>query len=317
MSQIKPMPVHIREYYKAMHEAYIHRKEELVRLIDAMAINLDRLHNSVSERYEALAKYNIDLSKYTEFINNKYENGSFLRLANGAYLNKPNDYELVADLYELLKLAKEQKELYDYEKELEFINKALAVKPNEYIRIIRLYFEEVHKHLILKGEAYSFGKGIGDLIINRVKTINKKGGLDWAATKAKKEEILARGGRIYDAASEKFAKDNGLEYNYEEYRVFKNSEYFYEIFLAYQKFPNAESFVFTPQDYRSTEVRGKSNKMLMEECNGDLVKACELPVDLRTKLAICNEMDKTLYTNFIRNEGQTSYKYATPSWQDR
>ena len=55
----------------------------------------------------------------------------------------------------------------------------------------------------------------------------------------------------------------------------------------------------------------------MEECNGNLVKACELPVDLRTKLAICNEMDKTLYTNFIRNEGQTSYKYATPSWQDR
>lgn len=317
MSQIKPMPVHIREYYKAMREAYTQRKEELVRLVDALSITLDRLHNSVAERYDALAKYNIDLSKYTEFINNEYENGSFLRLANGAYLNKPNDYELVADLYELLKLAKEQKEIYDYKKEIEFIDRCLAIKPNDYIRIIRTYFQEVHKHLILKGEAYSFGKGIGDLIINRVRTHDKAGGIDYAATKAKREEILARGGRLYDPESEAFAKANGLEYTYEDPRVYKNSEYFYEVILAWQKYTNCEQFVFTPQDYRSVEVRGKTNKMLAEECNGDLNKVCELPVDLKTKLAICLDIDKTLYTNFIRNEGQTSYRYAAVTRKGR
>ena len=31
MAQIKPMPVHIREYYKAMKEAYTQKKDEALK----------------------------------------------------------------------------------------------------------------------------------------------------------------------------------------------------------------------------------------------------------------------------------------------
>ena len=77
-----------------------------------------------------------------------------------------------------------------------------------------------------------------------------------------------------------------------------------------KRFPEARSFEFTPQDYRSVELRGKSNKQLIEECNNNLEKICELPIDMKSKLHMCVEVDKMLYTNFIRNEGQTSYKYS-------
>ena len=80
--------------------------------------------------------------------------------------------------------------------------------------------------------------------------------------------------------------------------------------MCNRRFPGAQSVEFTPQDYRSIELRGKSNKQLIEECDNNLEKICELPIDMKCKLHMCVEVDKMLYTNFIRNEGQTSYKYS-------
>ena len=67
---------------------------------------------------------------------------------------------------------------------------------------------------------------------------------------------------------------------------------------------------YTPQDYRAVELRGKSNKQRIEECDNNPEKICELPIDMKSKIHMCVEVDKMLYTNFIRNEGQTSYKYS-------
>ena len=39
-------------------------------------------------------------------------------------------------------------------------------------------------------------------------------------------------------------------------------------------------------------------------CNGDINKICELPLDLKTKVTLCDKADKILYTKFIRNENQ-------------
>ena len=39
-------------------------------------------------------------------------------------------------------------------------------------------------------------------------------------------------------------------------------------------------------------------------CNGNTTKICELPLDLKTKVTLCDKADKILYTKFIRNENQ-------------
>ena len=80
--------------------------------------------------------------------------------------------------------------------------------------------------------------------------------------------------------------------------------------MCHQRYKNATAFEFNPQDYRSVELRGKTNQQLIEECGRDLNKICELPIDMKSKIHMCVEVDSMLYTNFIRNEGQTSYKHA-------
>ena len=310
MAQIKPMPVHIREYYKAMKDAYTQKKDEALKEREELISEVEVLQQDIESNHEVYLKYKINLSEYPEFINNEYENGNFLKMCKGAYLNKENDYILTAELHTLLKLAEKQYRIYQLKVQLELYDKILSIKVNEYVKYIREYFNIVHKKMILEGYAYHFGNNIGDVLINRVKYNSNRKAIDYKATKAKKAEIIAKGGRLYNKEEAEWCEKNGIEYKAEDGRVYLESEYYYEIFMCNKRFPEANSFSFTPQDYRSVELRGKSNKQLIEECNNDLNKICELPIDMKSKLHMCVEVDKMLYTNFIRNESQSSYKYS-------
>lgn len=310
MAQIKPMPVHIREYYKAMKDAYTQKKDEALKEREELISEIEVLQQDIENRHEDYVKYNINLSQYPEFINNEYVDGHFYRMAKGAYLNKQNNYELTAELHNLLKLAEKQYRIYELKHQIELFSKILSIKTNEYVRYMREYFNIVHKKMIIEGCAYHFGNNIGDVLINRVKYTSKRKAIDYKATKAKKAEILANGGRLYNKEEAEWCEKNGIEYKAEDGRVYLDSEYYYEVFMCNKRFPEANSFEFSPQDYRSVELRGKSNKQLIEECDNNLEKICELPIDMKSKLHMCIEVNKMLYTNFVRNEGQTSYKYS-------
>lgn len=314
MTQIKPMPVHVREYYKAMKEAYAQKKEKALEERESLISEVDVIQQDIMEHHEDYNKYNINLFDYPEFVNNFYKDGSFLKMCKGAYLNKSNDYTLTADLFNLYKLAEKQHRIYELKVQLELYNKILSIKVNEYTFYLRTFFNEVHKKMIINGYAYRFGNGLGDVIINRVRLHKKtRPRINWAETKKNRAEIIARGGKLYNKEEAEWCEKNGIKYEAEQDLVFLNNEYFYEVFMTNQMYKNAYSCSFTPQDYRSVDVRGKSNAQLIEECDRDLNKICELPVDMKTKLHMCVEVDKMLYTNFIRNEGQTSYKYSEAS----
>ena len=60
------------------------------------------------------------------------------------------------------------------------------------------------------------------------------------------------------------------------------------------------------KDYFELKDNNDSNENLIEECNEDTEKICNLQIDLKTKLTLCNKVDKILYTKFIRNEAQKS-----------
>lgn len=84
------------------------------------------------------------------------------------------------------------------------------------------------------------------------------------------------------------------------------NEYCYEIPLIASKMPNGNKLKLEISDYRHASLRGNTNDQLIELCNNDITKICELPIDLKTKVTLCDKTDKILYTKFIRNEGQQS-----------
>lgn len=308
---IKETPTNFRVYYKSFKDEYTKLKEETIVKLEEFKSRNKRLYDVVSNCKDLyLNNYNINLDEYPEFTNNKYIDGRFHKVAKGAFINRSGNYEVIADLYDLFELANSITNIYNCETEIAKYESFIKLTLKEYTEILSKYYTEVHKRLILHGEGYSFGYSIGWIMINRCVLVNPRPHLDWKATKQRKQELLNEGKQLYDKNSAEWCKKNGIEYNPEEYRVYAKNEYCYEIPLISCKLNEGSKYKFTVTDYRHASIRGKTNDDLVKECNSDLIKICELPVDLRTKLNICDKINKHLYIKFVRNENQQPI--ATP-----
>lgn len=302
---IKEIPTNVKTYYKSLQDNYKAKKEEAILVKEELMSRITEEHKRISEDIQIYKdKFNVDLEDYKEFKDNKYINGSFLKVAKGMFINRNNDYELVSDLFSLYNLANLQKQVYDLDKDIEKCDKILTINLKDYTEILRVFYTEVHKKLILEGYGYAFSKDIGWICINRCVIRKQRPMLDYAATKKREAELKAKGARIYNKEEDDWCKRNGIEYVAEDKRVFRRDEYCYEIPLLDCKLPNGSKLKLELADYRHSSLRGKTNEELSELANNNPKEICELKLDIRTKLTLCDKIDKILYTKFIRNENQ-------------
>lgn len=307
---IKEIPITIRQYYKSMQANIGKRKEneqvKLAILNDELFKYREKLKNKVQYYKD---KFNIDLSKYEEFISDKYIDGTFYKAAKGMFVNHRDDYELVGDIYDIYEYAKCQKDYYEAEQLIKHYDKCLSLKFKDYNNILKTFYVEVHKRMITEGAGYVFEGSLGWICINRVMLMRRKKKLDWAATKRREKEILAAGKRFYNKEEAEWCARNGIEYKYEDKRVFLDRECYYEIAYLHTPLPGGIKLSFAPSDYRGRDCRGKTNDDILQECNSDINLISNLSLDLKTKLGICIKADSLLYTKYIRNEGQKSVAY--------
>lgn len=315
---IKETPTNFRVYYKMFIECNKQKLKDIIskkeKLEELVVIKYDSIC-SYKDIYEKM--FNIKLDKYVEFKNNKYIDGKFYKIAKGILINKQNDYELTTDSFNLFDLADTQKQIYECTQSIDFYKKCSNIKLKEYNTILKTYYTEVHKKLILKGQGYAFSNGIGWICVNRCTFDKRHPMLDYAATKKKEKELKEKGERIYNKEEADWCVRNGLEYNGKDKRVFVCKEYCYQIPLLGCKLPNGDKLKLVISDYRHSDLRGKTNDEIIELCNKDIRKICELPLDLKTKVTLCDKTDKILYTKFIRNENQKPITFGKINRKDR
>lgn len=314
MAGIKETPTNFRVYYTCMRNAYTQKKEEATAILKDLIKERDELYFDVKNEYILKGKdYHIDLNKYKEFVENKYIDGELFRVAKGYLINKSGNYEIIGSRFDLYNLAKVQKEIFRLEQDIAFADKMLAISLREYNQILKTYFNEVHKKLIIDGYGYALGGRIGWTCFNRCHVIKQKPHIDYAATKKNKARIIAEGGRLYNKEEAEWCRQNNIPYDGVDGRVFRQVEYVYELPLINCTLPDGDKMRMTTSNYYGRSVRGKSNQQLIEECNYDKEKICELDLDVRAKLDLCLELDKILYTKFIRNENQKPSNDTTPN----
>ena len=176
---------------------------------------------------------------------------------------------------------------------------------SEYTKYIKTYYYEVQRQMIVNGYAYKFHGSIGTICINRCKNLKRIPIINTKATNANKERLKKEGKELYDEKKAAWCKDHGVEYHGVEYRVFSRHDYLYEFALLWSGLPNPFRHKFEPIDYWGAKLRGKHKEDFIKEADGNLNYICGLDITFRTKVTICNEIDETLYLNFIRNENQT------------
>ena len=315
---IKETPTNFRVYYKSMINAYTQAKEDALRIKQDLIDEIAELRQSIVENIDMFKReFGVDLNEQKEFVDDKYTTGTFFKLAKGLFINRDNNYIIVSDLFDLYNYARKQKELNGINKDIELYNKILKISLHQYTDILKTFYNEVHKKLILDGCGYVFEGNIGWTCINRCHIQKARPHIDFAATKKRKAELKEQGKRLYNREEAEWCKKNGIEYDGVDGRVYLNDEYCYEIPLIDCKLPKGSKQKLTIADYRGRTLRGKSNEDIAKEYGNNKEAICELDLDIRTKLNICNEIDKMLYLNFIRNENQEPINAAKISRKNR
>lgn len=306
----KENPLRLRQYYQLMHERAIVRFNKLDDTLIDKRNKAYRLKEVIKSKLDFYKKqFNIDLLSYNEFVNNMYINGKFHKAASIAYLNKKNDCTIVSELYDLICLANVQKKIVQLEKQYNIYKKLSIITYKDYEYIVNTYYEKVQELMILDGKGYSFAGKLGWTCINRIKKPKKIKDIDFAATKAAKEKLIEEGKRPYDAEEAKWCKENNIPYDGVEYRVFRDVEYIYELPLIECHITNGSQYKkITSADYISKPLRGKTYDDLIEMCHRNIDEIIDLNIDIKKKLELCLRVNPLLYTKYIRNEDQKSYK---------
>lgn len=313
--KIKNTPTTYKDYYKSLRENIGNKIDECNKILTEKYEVCERLHNEIKINAE-VTDLGINLNDYTEFTDNKYINGKFYAMTEKLYLKANGDYNQIAVLINMYQLAKIQKEIAIIESKVTKYNKIMGLSLKEYNSIIKTFYYKVQELMVLDGIGYAFEGGLGWTCINRCKLKRVKPHIDFKATKENKKKLIEEGQRVINKEEKAWCEENGIEYNAVDYRVFQNKEYVYEVPIINCTLPNSGKIRFTMTSYRHVDIRGKTNEDLLEECNRDIHKILQLPVDFRTRLNLCLEIDKGLYLNYIRNEGQKTITTWKTNRQD-
>lgn len=198
-----------------------------------------------------------------------------------------------------------------YNKLIELANKRKDIKFGVYRKYVTAYYNKVHK-CVLNGMGYKFSYGIGTYIINHwkldSKRIKNKVHLDYAATNAKKKELIAKGIKLYDAKEAAWYEARHIPYNAVDYRIYKENTDWYEFTFIKSEIFKSNNLEYQRTEYVATKYRGMSYTQMAEELCHTEEDIYNLQVDIKYKLNILLYKDPTKYLNYVRNAEQCKYK---------
>lgn len=198
-----------------------------------------------------------------------------------------------------------------YNKLIELANKRKNIKFGVYRKYVTAYYNKVHK-CVLNGMGYKFSYGIGTYIINHwkldPKRIKNKVHLDYAATNAKKKELIAKGIKLYDDKEAAWYEARHIPYNAVDYRIYKENTDWYEFTFIKSEIFKSNNLEYQRTEYVATKYRGMSYTQMAEELCHTEEDIYNLQVDIKYKLNILLYKDPTKYLNYVRNAEQCKYK---------
>lgn len=198
-----------------------------------------------------------------------------------------------------------------YNKLIELANKRKDIKFGVYRKYVTAYYNKVHK-CVLNGMGYKFSYGIGTYIINHwkldPKRIKNKVHLDYAATNAKKKELIAKGIKLYDDKEAAWYEARYIPYNAVDYRIYKENTDWYEFTFIKSEIFKSNNLEYQRTEYVATKYRGMSYTQMAEELCHTEEDIYNLQVDIKYKLNILLYKDPTKYLNYVRNAEQCKYK---------
>lgn len=261
--------------------------------------------------------YNINLDNYdTEWKQKRYNITEYLynKLIKLLQIIKDDNNKIL--IIQLVKYCNILRNEHKYNKLIILANKRKNIKFNTYRKYITLYYNKVHK-CVLEGDGYKFNYGIGTYVINRWELdknkINNKRHIDYAATNAKKKELLAKGIKLYDDKEAAWYAARHIPYDGVDYRVYKTNTEWYEFTFINSNIFKSSNLEYKRTEYVATKYRGMSYTDMANKLCKTIDDIYNLQVDIKYKLNILLYKDPIKYLNYVRNAEQCKYKCGAHS----
>lgn len=272
---------------------------------------VDILHNFLKNNEDRFVSiFNLNLKDYDIEYNKILYNEDKLLYNTVLKLIKKSTSDNKNLLIQVLKYLNllSQINIKEHEIELNKIKQTLNFK--EYSKYVKMYYNAMHK-LILKGYAYKFKGGIGNFVIGCFKLEDKNIGkqLDFAATNKRKQELIAKGIKLYNKDEAEICKAQGIPYDGVDYKVYKQNNQFYDfIFDKHTIFSRGE-IEYQRAEYVDKPLRGMSYKEMADKYCKTLDDIANMNVDIRYKLNMYLYQNPQNYLDFIRNDKQKICSY--------
>ena len=222
-----------------------------------------------------------------EWRNKEYNSKEYLYNLTIVLLRNTVEHPNRIVLLQLAKYCNVLRNEHKYNKLIELATKRKDIKFSVYRKYITAYYTKVHK-CVLQGMGYKFGYGIGTYIINHwkldPKRIKNKVHLDYAATNAKKKELLAKGIKLYDDKEAAWYAARHIPYDAVDYRVYKESTDWYEFTFIKSDLSKHYSLDYQRTEYVASKYRGMSYTKMADTLCKTEEDIYTLQVDIKYKL---------------------------------
>lgn len=288
----------INEYNEKLN-SIIYNKEEVYNYLN---INKNKIKDI----------YNINLEDFDiEWNNKRYNTSEYLYNKTIKFIQLIKDDNNKILIIQIIKYCNILRNEYKYNKLISLANKRINIKFNTYRKYVTLYYNKVHK-CVLEGDGYKFNYGIGTYVINhwkldKNKAKNKKR-LDYAATNARKKELLAKGIKLYNDNEAAWYAARHIPYDGVDYRIYKTDTDWYEFTFINSNIFKSSNLEYKRTEYVATKYRGMSYTKMADALCNSIEDVYNLQVDIKYKLNILLYKYPTNCLNYIRNAEQCKYK---------
>lgn len=273
----------------------------------------EKLYEYIDNHKQDIVKsFSIDVTNFNkEWVNKEYNSAETLYNKVVKLANNITEHKDKIHILQVIKYCNILRIENKYIVGIELANKRKAIKFSVYSKYVVAYYNKVHK-CVLEGMGYKFGYGIGTYCINHWKIDPARGKktkrVDFAATAARKRELIAQGAELYDDKLAAWYKQRNIPYNGVDYRVYKNENHFYEFTFIKSDIFTSSSLEYKRTEYVANKYRGMSYTDMADKLCNKPEDVYTLQVDIKYKLNIILHKDPTKYLNFIRNAEQCKYK---------
>lgn len=303
----------IKGYYlQFIHNAKIDIVEYNKNL-EVIKTSKEEVYNYLFEHIEDIKdKFDIILSSYDKEWNNKeYNSSEYLYntvIKKLSVISEITDRSLLIQITKYCNILRNE---HKYNKLIVIASKRKDIKFNTYRKYITAYYNKVHK-CVLEGMGYKFGYGIGTYVINHWKfdntRIKRKVHLDYAATNAKKKELISKGIKLYDDKEAAWYAARHIPYDAVDYRIYKEDTNWYEFTFIKSPIFRSSNLDYQRTEYVAFKYRGMSYIQMANQLCNTLDDIYNLQVDIKYKLNILLYKYPTKYLNYVRNAEQCKYK---------